>query len=141
MMAETMTNERASPSYQVNQILKLLGPAIRRLGFKGAGQTYRRVEDDNVFVINLQFSRARNVFYANLGAQPTFTPALGGAELATLKEYACVMRTRVGRDWPLDLDEEGVPPLVREIDDKQRDFFGRARPCASRWRQIRLRNC
>lgn len=111
----------------MNKIPTSLGPHIRRLGFAGSGQTFGRLEDDTVCVINIQLSRARNVFYINLGAQPTFIPALGGAEGTTLKEYQCVMRTRVGKDWPLELDDEGLQAAVSAVDEKQRGFFGRAR--------------
>lgn len=121
-----LKHERAR-FYTVNTITRRLGPHIRRLGFKGSGQTYRRVEDDTIFVINIQLSRSRAVCYINLGAQPTFIPAECSAAFDTLKEYECVIRTRVGSDWPLNPDEQELLALAQAIDDRQRDFFGRAR--------------
>ncbi|HEY8026832.1 MAG TPA: DUF4304 domain-containing protein [Burkholderiaceae bacterium] len=38
----------------MKEIFKALGAQIRNFGFGGSGQNYRRIEDDFVFVINLQ---------------------------------------------------------------------------------------
>lgn len=115
----------------MKEILKSLGAHIRKLGFKGSGQNYRRVEDDFIFVINIQGSREGDVFYINLGAQPTFIPAEGDAALATLKEYECVMRTRVGKEWSWNLDDEALLGVARAIEAKQGEFFGLMRTLRS----------
>jgi hypothetical protein len=51
----------------LKEILQYLGAHIRALGFKGSGQTFRRVEDNYVFVINIQGSRSGEGFFVNLG--------------------------------------------------------------------------
>lgn len=111
----------------MNELLKELGAHIRRLGFKGSGQNFRKVEDDYVFVINIQKSRTGEVFYVNLGAQPAFIPAECDSDLSTLKEYECVMRTRVGEEWNWSPDEQARLALMRQIDLAQEAFFGQVR--------------
>jgi hypothetical protein len=108
----------------LKEILPYLGAHIRALGFKGSGQTFRKVEVDYVFVINIQGSRSGKVFYVNLGAQPTFIPAECDAALSTLKEYECVMRRRVGKEWEWDLNDEARLALIRQIEVEQKAFFG-----------------
>lgn len=115
----------------MKELLKSLGAHIRMLGFKGSGQNYRKVEDDYIFVINIQSSRTRDVFYINLGAQPTFIPAECDAALATLKECECVMKSRIGKEWSWVLDKEALLAVVREIDSKQSEFFGLVRTLRS----------
>nr|WP_091656676.1 DUF4304 domain-containing protein [Massilia sp. PDC64] len=104
-----------------------LGAHIRTLGFKGRGQNFRRVEGEYIFIINIQGSRSGEVFYINLGAQPTFIPAECDASLSTLKEYECVMRRRVGNEWNRDLDEAARLALIRQLDAEQEAFFGTVR--------------
>ena len=111
----------------MKDILKELGSYIRSLGFKGSGQNFRRLEDDVVFVINIRGSSSGQVFYVNLGAQPTFIPTKSTTPLAMLKEYQCVMRTRVGINWQWSIAGEELDALKREIDLTQREFFGLAR--------------
>lgn len=115
----------------MKELLKSLGVHIRSLGFKGSGQNFRRVEDEYIFVINFQASRTGEVFYVNLGAQPTFIPAEGGAALATLKEYECVMRSRVGKEWSWNLEGDALLALAREIEARQAEFFGLVRTLRS----------
>jgi hypothetical protein len=111
----------------LKEILSHLGAHIRTLGFKGSGQNFRRVEDEYIFVINIQGSRSGKVFYVNLGAQPTFIPAECDASLSTLKEYECVMRRRVGNEWDWDLDETARLALIRQLGAEQEEFFGTIR--------------
>lgn len=115
----------------MKEVLKSLGANIRNLGFKGSGHNYRKVEDDYIFVINIQGSRAGDVFYINLGAQPTFIPAECDAALATLKEYECVMRSRVGDEWRWVMHEEELLAVARVIEAKQSEFFGLVRTLRS----------
>lgn len=111
----------------MKEILKDLGSYIRSLGFKGSGQNYRRIEDDFVFVVNIQGSSGGQVFYVNLGAQPSFLPTTSDSPPETLKEYQCILRTRVGKDWKWSLHGGELDELKREIDITQRSFFGLAR--------------
>jgi hypothetical protein len=101
------------------------------LGFRGSGQNFRKAEGEFIFVINFQGSRSGSNFYVNLGAQPTFIPAEGDADLGKLKEYECVLRRRVGCDWPWDLTKERFAALVDAITTTQADFFGRAQSLRS----------
>ena len=111
--------------------LKRIGPILRSLGFRGSGQNFRKADGDFIFVINFQGSRWASNFYVNLGAQPTFIPAERDADLSKLKEYECVLRRRVGGDWPWDLSEERFNALVQAITATQADFFGNAQTLRS----------
>lgn len=111
----------------MKDLLKELGAFIRALGFKGSGQNFRKTEVDFVFVINIQGSRTGDVFFVNLGAQPVFVPAECDAALATLKEHECIMRSRVGSEWPWVLPSDSVAMLKSEIETAQEEFFGRMR--------------
>ena len=108
----------------MDEIVKKSALVLRELGFRGSRQTYRKVEDDFILVVNFQRSRLRDEFYVNLGAQPTFIPAEGNASLKTLKEYECVWRRRVGIEWPLRLSEERFQSFVNELVATQHAFFG-----------------
>ena len=111
----------------MKELLKELGTFIRALGFKGSGQNFRKFEIDFVFVINIQGSRDGCVFFVNLGAQPVFVPAEGDAALDTLKEHECIMRARVGSEWPWALSNASVAILKSELVATQDEFFGRMR--------------
>ncbi len=111
----------------MTDFLKDLGAHVRQLGFKGSGQNFRKVEGDFVFVFNIQKSRTGEGFFINLGAQPAFIPAERDAALSSLKAYECVMRERVGDEWPLPPDEPTRLALMREIDIAQDAFFGLVR--------------
>jgi hypothetical protein len=115
----------------MKDLLKELGAHARQRGFKGAGQTFRKLEDDFVFVFNIQKSRSGDSFFINLGAQPLFIPAACDADLSTLKEYECIMRERVGEEWSSALDEPARRELMRQIDAAQDAFFGAVRTLRS----------
>lgn len=106
------------------QLLKQIAPSLRARGFRGSGQTYRATEGDFVFIINFQGSRWGDVFYVNLGAQPTLIPSEGDVELARLREHHCVFRERVGGEWPWQLSEEQFTTLERQLSSAQAAFFG-----------------
>lgn len=110
----------------LKEVLKELGAHVRTLGFKGSGQNFRKVEGDYIFVINIQGSRSGDVFFVNLGAQPVFVPAECNASLSSLKEYECVMRRRVGNEWPWSLDEVALLALKRAIEMALDQFVGTA---------------
>jgi hypothetical protein len=115
----------------VQDALKRIGPILRSLGFRGSGQNLRKADGDFIFVINFQGSRWASNFYVNLGAQPTFIPAERDADLGKLKEYECVLRRRVGGDWPWDLSEDRFNALVEAITTTQADFFCNAQTLRS----------
>lgn len=110
----------------VKEVLKRVAPSLRALGFRGSGSTYRKQEGDFIFVINFQGSRWGDNFYVNLGAQPTFIPAEGDADLGKLREYECVLRRRVGNAWPWQMSDELFASLEAEITTAQTVFFGNA---------------
>jgi hypothetical protein len=110
----------------MQEVLKKIAPVLRALGFRGSGQNYRKSDGDFVFVINFQGSRSGDNFYVNLGAQPVFVPAEGDADLTKLKEYECILRRRVGRDWPWRMSDKSLALLEAEITSTQATFFGDA---------------
>jgi hypothetical protein len=115
----------------VKEILKRVAPILRALGFRGSGQNYRKTEGDFVFVVNFQGSRWGDNFYVNLGAQPAFIPAEGDADLDKLKEYECILRRRVGKEWPWELSDRLFASLHEELSSAQAEFFGRAQTLRS----------
>ena len=110
----------------MKELLKSIAPRIRELGFRGSGSTYRRIDGDFVFVINFQGSHGGEKFYVNLGAHPSFVPVGGAADLKALKEYECMLRRRVGKDWPWSMSESEIAALATEIAEVSSKFFGRA---------------
>lgn len=110
----------------MDEIFKKTALVLRELGFRGSGQTYRRVDGDFVFVINFQRSRG-DAFYVNLGAQPSYVPAEGDASLRTLKEYECIWRRRVGSDWPTQLSAQRFQAFLDELVTTQKAFFDHAK--------------
>lgn len=115
----------------MKEVLKKVAPVLRALGFRGSGQNYRRSEGDFVFVINFQSSRSGDNFYVNLGAQPVFIPAEGDADLAKLKEHECILRRRVGKEWPWRMSDKLFASLEAEITSAQSAFFGNAQTLRS----------
>lgn len=107
-------------------ILSYLAPALRRVGFKGSGQYYRKTEADFVFVVNFQGSPWGDRFYINLGAQPVFIPAEGQANWKRLKEYQCILRRRVGTSWPWEMSADSIRAVETELLSVQNEFFGLA---------------
>jgi hypothetical protein len=110
----------------VRDILKKLAPALRAAGFRGSGQNWRKTDGDFRLIINFQGSPTGDKFYVNLGAQPIFIPPECDADLSKLKEYECILRTRVGRERPWDLSEVDAAALEAEILAAQKSFFGHA---------------
>ena len=110
----------------MKEVLKKVAPGLRAIGFRGSGQNYRKREGDFVFVINFQSSRRGDNFYVNLGAHPVFIPAEGDADLSKLKEHECMLRRRVGDDWPWQMTDECSVQLEAKILPAQTKFFGNA---------------
>ena len=110
----------------MKEVLKRVAPSLRANGFQGSGQHYRKREGDFVFVVNFQGSKWGGRFFVNLGAQPVFIPPEGNAELKKLKAHECVLRRRVGQDWPCQMSDEIFFMLESEILSVQEEFFGNA---------------
>lgn len=115
----------------MRDVLRKIGPALREIGFRGTSQNYRKVDDDFIFVINFQGSNWGPNFYVNLGAQPTFIPDEGMPDPKKLNEYQCVLRRRVGSEWPWDLSDDRFESLKDELMTTQATFFGHARTLRS----------
>lgn len=110
------------------ELLNKLASEIRKFGFKGSGQNFRKAEGDFISVINIQKSRAYQAFYINLGAQPVFIPAEGEItpDPKKLKEYECILRSRIGDMYSWTMSEVEIEELIAKLDSAQRTFFGRA---------------
>lgn len=93
----------------MRESVKKLQPLLRERGFRQAGPNFRKSDGDLLYVINLQSTRDGVKFYVNLGAQPVFIPIEGlptqNADARTIKEYECVIWTRVGNDWRWDMSD------------------------------------
>lgn len=105
-------------------VVKGIAPILRSAGHRGSGRTYRRKEGAFIFVTNFQASRTGDRLFVNLGAQPVFIPAECDADLAKLKEYECIFRTRVGVDWPRDMSELEFQAFQEQVLEAQKEFFG-----------------
>jgi hypothetical protein len=112
----------------MREILKKLAPSLRRVGFRGSGQNFHKVEGDFIFVVNFQGDRWGGNFYVNLGAQPLFIPAEGdvNADPKTLKEYECILRQRVGKEWSWEMSDNQIKRLDTELLTTQSAFFAHA---------------
>lgn len=110
----------------MKEVLKFIAPQMRELGFKGSGQTFRKTDGDFIFLVNFQSSHTGDCFYVNLGAQPVFIPPEGNADFKSLKEYECVLRRRVGKEWLWSMSASEMTDLVAEIALASGEFFGQA---------------
>jgi hypothetical protein len=110
----------------MREILKHLAPKLRAQGFRGSGQNFRKTDGNFVFVVNFQASSRGDKFYVNLGAQPFFIPTEGNAEVnpKSLKEYECIFRTRVGKEWRWEMIESVRSQLEEKLDSQLGKFFG-----------------
>jgi hypothetical protein len=109
-----------------DHLLKELTPALRKLGFKKKGMTWRRDSGDLIDVVNIQGSRwGGGAFYVNVGIY------LGG-DSRDPKEYECTFRHRVAHEqrttaeivaeavaWfdrnRADIERAGAPPAAPHI--------------------------
>ncbi|MEG2803532.1 DUF4304 domain-containing protein [Stenotrophomonas sp.] len=72
-------------------------PILRREGFRGSGNSLRRVSGPLVHVVNFQASSSGGRCYLNLGAHLSFLPVPGGKDAPPdqLDEASCAFRLRV----------------------------------------------
>ena len=111
------------------EILRTVAVQLRRLGYKGSGQNYRRATDKFVSVVNFQKSSGGSRFYVNVGVQPLFAPTEGEADpdAKKIKEYECIFRTRVAppsddlAGWPYGPDD-GLD-VAAALSDRIQDCF------------------
>ncbi|MCA9176166.1 MAG: DUF4304 domain-containing protein [Planctomycetales bacterium] len=116
-------------------ISKRLYPILRSEGFRGSGNTLRRVNGPVIHVFNVQGSSGGASCYLNLGAHLTFLRTPGGREPDSqqLKEYECVFRDRFeppagsGVGWSYGDNDEELNETISFICDHWpiygHDFF------------------
>jgi hypothetical protein len=119
-----------------DQFAAHLTPILRARNYKGSGATLRKVEGDCVFVVNFQLSRNSEEFFINLGGQPLAIPDEGDDKpnQKQLKEYGCVFRERVGKEWPRALKPESIFELRARLDRSVAAFEGKLAGVAERVR-------
>jgi len=110
----------------VREVLKQIAPELRAAGFLGSGQNFRKQVQDVICIVNFQGSRTGDTFFVNLGAQPRFIPAEGNVDPGTVKEYECVLRTRVGSVWAWDMTGPDFDTFRAGVLSGQDEFFRRA---------------
>ena len=113
-------------SRSVHAVLTQIAPDLRTAGFRGSRQNFRKQERDVICIVNFQGSRTGDRFFVNLGAQPRFIPAEGNIDPGTVKEYECVLRTRVGSVWPLEMAGPDFDAFRAVLLAGQDEFFRKA---------------
>lgn len=83
-------NERDQFQSQVKRLLK---PALIADGFRGSGNTYRRILGEVVHIVALQGSKHGGQCCVSLGIHLTFFP--GSPDAAEITELDCEFRTRL----------------------------------------------
>ena len=82
-----------------HQLLKRdFSPLLRADGFKGSGNTFRRVKGDRIDIIGVQGSRSAGQCCVNLAVHYSFLPSEGGGRVTDpkkFKEYDCTFRSRL----------------------------------------------
>lgn len=83
------------------QVLKSeLAPLLRQEGFKGSGQSFYRVSNDLIHMLNIQGSKWGDGYAVNLGIHPLGMAIEGtstAADPKNLKEYECLIRRRLSK--------------------------------------------
>jgi Domain of unknown function (DUF4304) len=115
-------------------------PLLRADGFKGSGNTFRRMKGERIDIVNIQGSRYGGRCCVNVAAHFSFLPTAGGrvADLKKLKEYECTFRDRLHESQESDHwwsygegDAEAETSVASLIDMYKRRaglFFGRFEP-------------
>ena len=81
-----------------NILKQELSPELRKIGFKGSGQNFLRIENEVVNIVNIQNYKYGGSCTINLGLHLSFLPMNWTTELPNLKiikEYDCEFRTRL----------------------------------------------
>ncbi len=81
-----------------NILKQEFSPNLRKVGFKGSGQYFRRIRKEVVNVLNIQVNRYGGSCAVNLGLHLAFLPMSSIDErpnLEKIKEYECEFRTRL----------------------------------------------
>jgi hypothetical protein len=116
-------------------------PLLRADGFKGSGNTFRRVKGDRIDIVNIQGSRYGGQCCVNVAVHFSFLPSEGGGHVTDfkkLKEYQCTFRDRLqeAREsdhwWPYGASdaeaEASVANLVAMWKRRGSSFFSNFEP-------------
>lgn len=83
-------------SAELKQILTVVVPELRKLGYNGSGQNFRLTTSDACSVVNFQKDSGGERFFVNVGVHPTCLLTGGTSAVTTsLKEHDCMFRTRL----------------------------------------------
>ena len=81
-------------------------PLLRKEGFQGSGQNFRRVTGDLINAINIQNNKNGESCCVNMGIHFTFLPCCWNSstypDLNKIKEVDCEFRSRLVRDREMD---------------------------------------
>jgi len=81
------------------QLRERLSPVLRKGGFRGTGQRYRRAEGEMLHAVTIQGARAGGSCCVELGIHLRFLPSPSGrpVDASKLTSYDCEWRTRLAR--------------------------------------------
>jgi len=116
----------------------VLGPELRRDGFRGSGANYRRFRAPVIHVINIQGSRYGGECCVNFGIHLSLLPTIVGqaANPGKLTEPECEFRWRLAPDgqrdqwWAYGSDEASAKASAAHLVELYRD---RGRPLLNGW--------
>ena len=112
-------------------------PVLRDEGFKGSGNTLRRINGKVIHVFNFQGSSSGNQGYLNMGVHLSFLPAERGVVIQSekIEEPDCIFRKRIipppgpqfGWSYCSSIEEasENVEFIVSEWPSQGRIFYDR----------------
>jgi hypothetical protein len=114
-------------------------PLLRADGFKGSGNTFRRIKGDRIDIVNIQGSRDGGKCCINLASHFSFLPAAGGrvSDPKKFKEYDCTFRDRLREAtedhwWSYGVTDAEADASVASLVDLYRRrgslFFARFEP-------------
>src|SRR5262245_22555260 len=81
-----------------NLLKRDLFPLLRADGFKGSGNTCRRLKGDRIDIVNIQGWKYGGKCCVNLAVHYFFLPSMGGGQVIDpkkFKEYQCTFRDRL----------------------------------------------
>lgn len=125
-------------SKRFHQVLKSeFATLLRADGFRGSGNTFRRINGERIRIVNIQRSQAGGKCCVNLAVHFAFLPSDGGRPVTDpkkLKEYECTFRGRLHDGsksdhwWPYGASEAEAEASVSWLIDmykRRADLFFR----------------
>lgn len=92
-----MQNMKAKETF-FNCLKTEFAPKLRKLGFTGSGQNFRRIQNEVIHTLNIQINKYGGSCCVNLGLHLTFLPIAGGTQLVVpqkLQATSCEFRWRL----------------------------------------------